>query len=163
MDPKTVRFVEEMGLQFERDAYSRTAGRVFGLLLVSHEAQSIDDIADALMLSRNTVGENVRLMERIGILERVVKAGDRRDRFRVSTDILTRVVTYRLNRLRQFREAFAGGLATPEARDSVVKERISSICEVLDCAIGAMAQACEGRDLALAKGDASHGGDRAIA
>lgn|SRR5690606_13649556 len=160
MDPKTSRFVEEMGLQFERDAYPRTAGRVFGLLLVSPEGRTIEDIADALMLSRTSVGENVRLMERVGVLERIVKAGDRRDHFRVSADILTRLIAYRLGRLRQFREAFAGGLATPEARDSVVKERISSICEVLDRAIEAMARACEGEGFSCAGDVASCVGDR---
>lgn len=143
MDLYTERFVEAMGLQFEADALPRTAGRVFGLLLVSTEPQAIEEMADALGVSRTSVGDNVRLMERTGAIERVVKPGDRRDHFRITQDILGRLLAFRLDRLRNFRAAFEEGLQTPGAGEEAVRHRIEAVCALLDHAIEGIVDACE--------------------
>jgi DNA-binding transcriptional regulator GbsR (MarR family) len=45
MDGQTAQFIETMGLTLESDGLPRIAGRIFGLLLVSEEARSLDDLA----------------------------------------------------------------------------------------------------------------------
>jgi DNA-binding transcriptional regulator GbsR (MarR family) len=45
MDSRTVNFIERMGLALESDGLPRIAGRIFGLLLVSEDARSLDDLA----------------------------------------------------------------------------------------------------------------------
>ena len=48
MDAQTEDFIENMGLSLEADGLPRIAGRIFGLLLVSEGALSLDDLASEL-------------------------------------------------------------------------------------------------------------------
>lgn len=67
MDTATAHFVESMGLTLESDGLPRIAGRIFGWLLVSEEAQSLDDLAAELRVSKGSVSTNTRLLEQRGV------------------------------------------------------------------------------------------------
>ena len=63
MDPQTVNFIERMGVALDSDGLPRIAGRIFGLLLVSEDARSLDDLAAELRVSKGSVSTNARLLE----------------------------------------------------------------------------------------------------
>src|SRR5215210_7376371 len=87
MDAQTVNFVERMGLVLEADGLPRIAGRIFGLLLVSEEARSLDDLASELRVSKGSASTNARLLEQRGLLERVCRPADRRDYYAVPPEL----------------------------------------------------------------------------
>ena len=66
MNARTVDFIERMGLALESDGLPRIAGRIFGLLLVSEDARSLDDLAAELRVSKGSVSTNARLLEQRG-------------------------------------------------------------------------------------------------
>src|SRR5215210_7020106 len=48
MDMKTADFVDRMALALEADGLPRIAGRIFGLLLISDDCRSLDELATVL-------------------------------------------------------------------------------------------------------------------
>lgn len=79
-------FVETMGLRFQDQQMPRIAGRLFGLLLLEGGPFSFGELADRLQVSRGSISTNARLLENIGLVERVAKPGDRQDYYRIVPD-----------------------------------------------------------------------------
>lgn len=122
MDAPTVNFIERMGLVLESDGLPRIAGRIFGLLLVSDDARSLDDLAGELRVSKGSVSTNARLLEQRGLLERVCRPADRRDYYSVPQDLFTHTMAQRLARWQRFHEAIGSArthlpIRSPEVRD----------------------------------------------
>ena len=106
-DRRLLAFVERTGLSWESDGLPRIAGRIFGLLLVSPGACSLDDLAETLGVSKASVSTDARRLEQLGYLERTGFPGDRRDYYRVAADLGARTLETRLDRLREVRRLLA--------------------------------------------------------
>lgn len=89
MDTPETQIIERFGLFFEEDGLPRIAGRVFGLMMLSDEALTLDEMAEALKVSKASVSTNTRLLHQFGTLERVAKPGDRRTYYQISPDALS--------------------------------------------------------------------------
>jgi DNA-binding transcriptional regulator GbsR (MarR family) len=143
MDQATIDFIESMGRQFEEDGGPRIAGRLFGFLMVQEEPCSLDDVAEQLQVSKGSASSNARLLEQLGIAERVTRAGDRRDYYRISPDIGERTleravqgIGSMLGRLRQgaetvtapaLRQRFEGAIAFHERAQQVVSDLLGQV------------------------------------
>jgi DNA-binding transcriptional regulator GbsR (MarR family) len=106
-ESSTSRFIEEIAVLLEADGLPRVAGRMFGILLVSEEPRSLEELASCLGASKASISVNARLLEQRGVLERVGKQGDRRDYYRIADDILERSLEQRLAKIRRFQEALS--------------------------------------------------------
>lgn len=116
MSPNEEDFVERLGRHFEDDGVPRIGGRLYGFLLLQDEPQSLDQIADALSVSKASVSTNARLLVHWGLVERVTRPGDRRDFYTPAPD-LAGVLQRRLQRLREIGDILADGAeAVPEDR-----------------------------------------------
>lgn len=124
MDPSTAHFVERMGLVHESDGLPRIAGRIFGLLLVSEDALSLDDLAAELRVSKGSVSTNARLLEQRGVLERMSRPADRRDYYRVPPDLFSHTMAQRLARWQRFHEAIGAARTSLPIRSREVLERL---------------------------------------
>jgi DNA-binding transcriptional regulator GbsR (MarR family) len=100
-------FVERLGLALESDGMTRIAGRIFGLLLVSEDALSLDELAAELGVSKASVSTNARLLEERGVLERISRPADRRDYYRVLPDLFSHTMAQRIARWERFHSAIA--------------------------------------------------------
>jgi DNA-binding transcriptional regulator GbsR (MarR family) len=123
MDQATRDFIESMGRQFEEDGAPRIAGRLFGFLMLQEEPCSLDDVAEQLQVSKGSASSNARLLEQLGIAERVTRAGDRRDYYQISPDIGERTleravqgIERMLGRLRRGADAIGERSPTVSAR-----------------------------------------------
>jgi len=85
-------FVERVGLHMEADGMPRSAGRIFGYMLLTEGSCSLDELADALQVSKASVSTNARLLEQVGVLERTIELGDRRDFYRMRPDAWERML-----------------------------------------------------------------------
>ena len=63
MEETTTQLVERFGLRFEEDGLPRIAGRMLGLLMVSAEPRSLDELAEELQASKTSASTNARLLE----------------------------------------------------------------------------------------------------
>jgi DNA-binding transcriptional regulator GbsR (MarR family) len=66
---------------------SRTMAQIHAFLLVAPEAQSAEDIMEALQISRGNVNMNVRDLMDWGIVRKVLRTGERREFFEAEKDI----------------------------------------------------------------------------
>jgi DNA-binding transcriptional regulator GbsR (MarR family) len=124
MDSRTGDFVERMGLTLEADGMPRIAGRIFGLLLVSDEPRSLDDLAAELRVSKGSASTNARLLEQRGLLERVCRPADRRDYYRVRPDLFNHTMALRLARWERFHQTIAEARTTLTIASPEVRERL---------------------------------------
>ena len=129
MDLQTARFTERMGLALEADGLPRIAGRIFGLLLVSEDARSLDDLARQLKVSKASVSTNARLLEQRAVLERISRPGDRRDYYRVPPDLFSHTMAQRVARWQRFHEAIAAARTTLPIRSAEVMDRLEEYQE----------------------------------
>ncbi|HEX8360494.1 MAG TPA: MarR family transcriptional regulator [Longimicrobium sp.] len=127
MEGSVQQFVERMGLMCEREGIPRGAGRLFGLLLVSDRACSLDDLTEELQASKASVSTNARMLEALGLIERVSSLGDRRDFYRVGDDPWERMLRVAQGRWSEMIHLFE------EAQSSFPAERRTG-CERLACA-----------------------------
>lgn len=117
------RFVERAGILWENDGFPRIAGRIFGLMLISEDSLSLDEIADSLGVSKASVSTDTRLLERLGFIERVSKPGDRRDYYQHTGNSFERVLTERVRRMRELEALIESGRDLPVNR--VVRDRLA--------------------------------------
>jgi DNA-binding transcriptional regulator GbsR (MarR family) len=129
MDAQTAHFIETMGLVLEADGLPRIAGRIFGLLLVSEEARSLDDLAAELGVSKGSVSTNARLLEQRGVLEQVSRPADRRDYYQVPRDLFSRTMAQRLARWQRFHETIGAARTSLPIRSPEVLERLEEYQE----------------------------------
>lgn len=141
MDRAQRSFVDRMGLATESDGLSPIAGRLFALLLLAEEPQSLDELAAALDVSKASVSTDARRLLERGIAERVTRAGDRRDYYELAPDFFARIVQSRVNRWRRI-QALADDVRNQATELSdVVRERIDSIDAVQNFVIERLEQA----------------------
>jgi len=93
-------FIEMMGLRFQDQQMPRIAGRLFGLLLLEGGPFSFGELADRLQVSRGSISSNARLLDDIGLIERVAKPGDRQDYYRIVPDGFVSLFRKQLAKLR---------------------------------------------------------------
>jgi DNA-binding transcriptional regulator GbsR (MarR family) len=124
MESSTAEFIERMGLALEADGLPRIAGKIFGLLLVSEEARSLDELAAELRVSKGSASTNARLLELRGLIEQVCRPADRRDYYRVRPDMFEHTLALRLERWERFHEAIAGARTRVPIRSTQVRERL---------------------------------------
>lgn len=124
------RFVEEVGLTAEADGLPRIAGRLFGFLLLSPEPRSLDEIAEALNVSKGSVSTDARLLLRHGWLCRASQLGDRKDYYEMAPDFFAGIVAYRLRRWDSLHELIAASLPELRSEPEAVLERLHYMDEV---------------------------------
>lgn len=75
------RFIESMGLFFERQGVPRIGGRILGLLLLAEKPLALGEIARLLQVSPASVSTNIRQLQASGTVEPASIPGDRRHYF----------------------------------------------------------------------------------
>jgi len=141
------RFIEAMGLAHEEDRLPRIAGRLVGLLILSPEPVRFDHLAARLRVSRASISTNTRLLENMGVIQRVTRPGDRRDYFKINEEpgLLLRIVDRYRARQASAEEMKRALLPEPDA-GGVVAERLdrfirfySILADSLNSVLAAMA------------------------
>lgn len=81
-------FVEDVALYFEqRGPMPRMCGRIVGYLLICDPpAQTATQLAEVLQASRGSISTATRQLVGAGLVQRVVKPGERRDYFRIDDE-----------------------------------------------------------------------------
>src|SRR5947209_5370922 len=118
-------YVNETGLLLENAGLPRIAGQVLGWLQVCEpETQSLSDIVTALGISRASASTSTRLLEQIGIVERTIQSGDRRDFYRISRDAWHRFMQTRIETMRRLRRNADHGLRVVEHEPPARRARL---------------------------------------
>lgn len=78
-------FIERLGLVAQADGLPRIAGRIMGLMVIYGGPLSFKELSEKLKVSRGSISTNTRLLEALGVVERISKIGHRQDFFQIRT------------------------------------------------------------------------------
>jgi DNA-binding transcriptional regulator GbsR (MarR family) len=117
---------------------SPTMAEIHGLLYITGQALSMDDIMSRLKISRGNVSMNLSKLVEWGLVKRVHKRGDRRDYYESLSDVwemFTLVAQQRkrreidpiLNTLRRCKEELSPETIGAAAEDPAARERLRRI------------------------------------
>jgi len=82
-DTAVERFIETHGLLAEADGMPPILGRMAAVFMLEPGPFSFSEIGERLQISRGSVSTMTRLLENLGVLERITRAGDRQTYFRL--------------------------------------------------------------------------------
>jgi DNA-binding transcriptional regulator GbsR (MarR family) len=116
-DPLTRRFIEDAGNATQALGVGRVVGQIYAYLYFSEPARTLDDMKEALGISKGSASMGVRQLEQWGAVQRVWVKGDRKDYYtandyfgRIVRNILTDVMGKRLDSFAQLLDAADAGL-----------------------------------------------------
>lgn len=120
-------FIEAMGLILQGDGMPRIAGRLMGLFVLHGGPFSFTNLADRLEISRGSVSTNTRLLEDLGVIERVAIKGERQDFFRLASDPYAEIVERKRTRSIRARETI---LRNAETLDDLGQDGLKRVDEL---------------------------------
>lgn len=66
--------------------FSKGMGAIFGVLYLSPNAVSLDELVDQVGITKGAISTNVRQLERLGLVHKQVVMGERKDYYEAETD-----------------------------------------------------------------------------
>ena len=140
MDERVERFIERMGMHAEEEGFTRIGGRIFGYLLLQPGDCSLDDMAEALGVSKASISTDARRLEQFGLLQRTTRPGDRRDYYSISEDVFARSLENSMERMRRFHQLMQQARTLP-IRSPEVRVRFDDMDQAYELALGSMTEA----------------------
>lgn len=110
LDDARSDFVERVGRYWETVSGTRAAGRILGWLMICEpDHQSAAELSTILRLSTGSVSTQIRLLEQIGLVERLTFSGDRASYYRLLQHVWTRTMNSELARVTEMRKMAESG------------------------------------------------------
>ncbi|MBV7378924.1 GbsR/MarR family transcriptional regulator [Maritimibacter dapengensis] len=122
-------FIELMGFFTQEDGLPRIAGQILGYLVAEGDPRTLNEISDALGISKASASTNCRLLAEKGALERVGALGTRQDSYRAADDPARRTLQSMSQRFGERADALdAAARAFPAERHGA-QERVCNLAE----------------------------------
>jgi len=125
-------FVEDVGIAFEQTGLPRTAGRIFGWLLISDPPhQSTSELAEALMASRGSISSMTRLLIQMGTVERISLTGVRHGYFHLRPDAWQHMIKHGLeDEIKMFRQLAEHGLELLADKTTLTRKGLEEMRDI---------------------------------
>ena len=94
-----IEFIEYTGMKMQADGLPKIAGQIFAVLVLEEAPISFSNLVERLKVSRGSVSTNTRLLESLGILERVSLMGERQDHFKLPESPYTQLFERKKDRM----------------------------------------------------------------
>lgn len=120
-------FIEKFGLLFEQEGMPRIAGRIIGFFMLEGGPCALDDLSERLQISKTSASTNTRLLEQLGILEHISKAGDRRDYYQLAGDYGERMFAMAKLRMERFRNLLTDASSSLPVTEDGSRTRLGSM------------------------------------
>ncbi len=127
-----LRFIENMGLIFERSGASKTLGRVFGRLLLAEQPKTLDQIAADLFFSKATASLTMRQGLALRLFEKVSIPGERKDLYRARSESWISLMADKINTLIEWEALVGQGLCILKPENQFAVENLSAMKDYLD-------------------------------
>lgn len=144
LEPDTLReFVEAWGAMGSLWGINRSVARVHALLMATERPLSLDEIAEALQMSKGNASMSLKELRTFGVIRQVEVPGDRRDFYVTEPDVWT--MFFRILKERKRREFDPAldairGLVDRSGAAGAVRERLEQMADLLATADGVMAR-----------------------
>lgn len=130
---ETMQLIEEMALHHENQGLSRIAGRIIGLLMVSQEPLSSEQIATTLQVSLGSVSTNIRILLKFGFAEKKSVTGDRVSYYIMAPNAIEEEILQNLERILSLKNVIEKGIQIDSLKQSeLVIQRFHETLEAID-------------------------------
>jgi len=131
-------FIETLGLILQTEGFPRIAGRLLGIFVLRGGPLSFQELSDTLQVSRGSISTNTRLLESLGVVERVSVSGERQDYFRLADTPYERMAAGKVERARQASDRLKKGRDSLENCDDATFDRMTELSDFF----GSISRAC---------------------
>lgn len=122
------KYIEEVGLFYERYGLPKMAGRILGYLISSPtENNSFEDLIIALKASKGSVSGNVKLLLSQNMIEKHMITGSRQSYYKIATNSLSAIIESKVKSISKFKDIIGMGLALDTNENSSKKRELTSI------------------------------------
>ncbi len=118
LSPELQRFIQHMGGYFENSGVPPIGGRILGLLMITDEPLSAEDIAAMLNISRASVSTNFRMLSAAGLAERYTSHTDRTTYYVFPDTAWEQAMILNIRRAQSFKRIVQEGLAAMPAKET---------------------------------------------
>ena len=122
-------FVEQLGLIAQADGLPRIAGRILGLMVIHGGPFSFSELSVELKVSRGSISTNPRVLENLGVIERVTRPGDRQDYFKLHDNPYVELMRGLQNRMKKANQTVTDTKAKLPTDDKAMQQRLSDLCD----------------------------------
>ncbi len=126
-DHELTQFIEDMGLLTEGEGLPRIAGRIIGLLIVEDKPIGFSALAERLQVSRASISTNTRLLQTLGVIERLTRPGERQDYFQIAANPYLRFLQGASDRLAKSKAVVQQAQATLGRRHEKAGKRLDEL------------------------------------
>lgn len=131
MEKDKHQYVEDFGLVFEQFGLGQTFGRVMGWLLICDPPyQTLDEICEALDMSKSTISTTVRSMDQFGMIKRVSMRGERRHYYQINDDFWINSFLNSMQQFSGFRKMAEQGLTLMQDKSPEQHHRLQKMYEL---------------------------------
>jgi len=123
------RFIETLGLHFERQGGTRIGGRIHALLMLADGPLSLKRIAELLKVSAASVSTNIRACMAMGLVEPVSVPGDRQHYYVISSEGWESRLRTAEEAMKAFIRVCRGAMSTPQLADKPHLREATEFCE----------------------------------
>jgi DNA-binding transcriptional regulator GbsR (MarR family) len=118
-------FIEDISLYFEQMGLPRMAGRIVGVLLISDPPeQSLTDLCEVLRASKSAISTSARLLDEMGLIERVPSPVPRQICFRFTRGGWVVFMRMRLRLMASLHQIAERGLELLKDEDPAMRARL---------------------------------------
>ncbi len=134
---KTVRdndqSIEEFGIVLERAGFPRMAGKIFGYLLTANQVDvSTDELKTRLNASRGSISTMTRILIQFGLIDRIGKPGERKDYFRIRSDVWSQVLKARMTQIVELHRVVERTLQTVSPKETLPYNRLREMHDLYE-------------------------------
>ncbi len=128
--PEKKKQIEKIGIFFEKSGFSPVASRIIGLLMVSEPPyRTFEEIVEAVVASKSTVSNSLRLLQSEGMVDYITFPGDRKRYFQISISTWIGVIKKRLEDILGLRQIMK---ETVDMRSDKYKDFNNELLEMAD-------------------------------
>ena len=121
------RFIEQMGLLAQAEGEPRIAGQIMGYLVIEGAPRTLQQMTEALQISKASASTNARLLEYKGHVRRVAPMGSRRDAYEAVGLPSIEFIDAMAERFRTAAGDFTGLAADFPASHAAARDRVEEL------------------------------------
>lgn len=124
------KYIEDVGLFYERYGLPKMAGRILGCLIASEsDNNSFDDLKNALKASKGSISGNLNLLLSQQMIEKHMISGDRKSYYKIALNSLENILAAKINSVTAFKLILQRGVALNPNDGSQSKKSLSEILD----------------------------------
>jgi DNA-binding transcriptional regulator GbsR (MarR family) len=122
------KYIEEVGIFYEKYGLPKMAGRILGCLISSNtNNNSFDYLKQTLKASKGSISGNINLLLNQNMIEKHMISGDRKSYYQIALNSLENIMEAKAKSVTEFRLIFEKGIEFNSNKDSLNRKNLSEI------------------------------------